>query len=107
VPHDGTPATSSTTIDAFGPHLQADSVRSAETVRNLSPRRMAEVSARQPRFTKEEAIAKALGVTSPVGTPEAARSPLTPREREIARLVAEGLSNRSIAQKLVISPRNS
>lgn len=95
-----------TTIDAFGPHLQADSVHSAETVRNhLSPRRMAEVSARQPRFTKEEAIAKALGVTSPVGSPEAARSLLTPREREIARLVAEGLSNRSIAQTLVISPR--
>jgi len=95
-----------TRIDAFGPHLQADSVQSAETVRNhLSPRRMAELSAQQPRFTKEDAIAKALGVTSPAGSPEAARSLLTPREREIAQLVAEGLSNRSIAQTLVISPR--
>ncbi|QCB98872.1 LuxR family transcriptional regulator [Arthrobacter sp. PAMC25564] len=101
-----------TTIDAFGPHLKADSAQSAETVLNhLSPRRMAELSAKQPRLTKEEAIAMALGVTSPVppvsavGGASAAKSPLTPREREIARLVAEGLSNRSIAQTLVISPR--
>jgi predicted ATPase/DNA-binding CsgD family transcriptional regulator len=95
-----------TTIEALGEHLQADSVRSAETVRNhLSPRRMAEVSARQPRFNIERAIAKALGVTSSVGGPEPVGPQLTPREREIARLVAEGLSSRSIAQTLMISPR--
>ncbi|MBO1268000.1 helix-turn-helix transcriptional regulator [Arthrobacter sp. PO-11] len=66
---------------------------------------MAELLAQQPRLTKEEAITKALGVKPSVGSQAAAKSPLTPREREIARLVAEGLSNRSIAETLVISPR--
>ena len=55
-----------TTVDAFGPHLRADSVRSAETVRNhLGGHRMAEIAAQQPSMTKDEAIAKALGVTAP------------------------------------------
>jgi predicted ATPase/DNA-binding CsgD family transcriptional regulator len=34
----------------------------------------------------------------------ASASPLTPREREIAALIARGLSNRGIADELVISP---
>lgn len=95
-----------TTVDAFGPHLRADSVRSAETVRNhMGEHRMAELAAKQPSMTKDEAIAKALGVTPPARTQAAVTSPLTAREREIAALVAEGLSNRAIAQALVISPR--
>jgi DNA-binding NarL/FixJ family response regulator len=31
-------------------------------------------------------------------------SPLTPREHEIVRLIAQGLSNKEIADELVISP---
>lgn len=31
--------------------------------------------------------------------------PLTPREFEVAQLIAEGLSNRAIAERLVISAR--
>jgi non-specific serine/threonine protein kinase len=37
----------------------------------------------------------------------AAPSPLTARQQEVARLVAEGLTDRQIAARLVISPRTA
>ncbi|GAB3761027.1 non-specific serine/threonine protein kinase [Nocardioides ginsengisegetis] len=57
-----------------------------------------------------EAVAYALGEPAPV--PAVARrsqseSPLTPREREVAGLVAQGASNRDIAARLVISERTA
>ncbi|WP_284988103.1 MULTISPECIES: ATP-binding protein [unclassified Arthrobacter] len=94
-----------TTIDAFGPHLKADSLLASGAVRkHLSPRRLAELAATRARVTKVDAIALALGSPS-AAAPDETKSPLTPRESEVARLVGEGLSNRSIAQTLVISPR--
>ena len=38
-------------------------------------------------------------------SPESAYATLTPREQEIMRMLAEGLSNREVADKLFISPR--
>ncbi|WP_248961964.1 ATP-binding protein [Sphaerisporangium perillae] len=62
------------------------------------------------RLSLEEALAYAMEESAPaVPSPGAAAtpSPLTRRETEIARLVAEGLSNKAIATSLVIAQRTA
>jgi len=64
------------------------------------------------RFTLERALAYALDEEPDAGLPrqrrpEDAPATLTRREREIAGLVAEGMSNRQIAAKLVIAQRTA
>jgi DNA-binding CsgD family transcriptional regulator len=49
------------------------------------------------------ALLRALGVTPPAGPLTAA--PLSGRERDVLLLVAEGLTNRQIAERLFVSPR--
>lgn len=52
-----------------------------------------------------QAVAVATGVDVEIGEPPPQRhNVLTPREHQIAELVAEGLTNRQIAQRLVIAP---
>jgi non-specific serine/threonine protein kinase len=50
----------------------------------------------------DEAVADALALEPPPMA-RAQSSPLTPREKEVARLIAEGRSNREIARALVIA----
>jgi len=53
----------------------------------------------------EEAVRYALRGRGHRGRPAAGWRSLTPAEREVARLVADGLANREIADKLFVSPR--
>ncbi len=94
-----------TTVAAFGPTFsphRADCVSRIELA--LGERGL--LTARQ-RF-RYQSIAEAIAaVLDEPGAPGAgaADSPLTAREGQIAGLIAEGMSNRAIAERLVISPR--
>ncbi|UYP20409.1 LuxR C-terminal-related transcriptional regulator [Rhodococcus sp. Z13] len=107
-----------TTVAAFGPHIERDSLAverrlrsvlgedgfarlagpldDGTTIEQVVDRALAPHATPPPRGTSQS---RAGGTT---GRPE---SPLTKRESEVARLVADGLSNRAIAERLVISRR--
>ncbi|MEV0078484.1 LuxR C-terminal-related transcriptional regulator [Nocardia neocaledoniensis] len=70
------------------------------TIAALGPGEYAAAFARGRAMPLAEAVALALAPTTVSAT-----APLTPREYEVATLVADGLTNREIAAKLVIAPR--
>ena len=59
----------------------------------------------QATATAEGLAAACGGIKTPALTLAAQPLPMTTREREIANLAAQGLSNREIADRLVVSPR--
>ncbi|MBS4727438.1 AAA family ATPase [Mycobacterium sp. SM1] len=94
-----------TTVDAFGPGIRTDSVTAIEQItRALGHKRIDDVFARSANLGKDAAIELALGGVRTVQRITEPAS-LTKREREIAELIAQGMSNRAIAEALVISPR--
>ncbi|MFE7837329.1 LuxR C-terminal-related transcriptional regulator [Streptomyces sp. NPDC057474] len=100
-----------TTILAFGPHLGRHHTHCEEAVVGaLGPAAYEKAVTEGGRHaTPGRAIAYALGGAADADAEPAApatpTSPLTRREREVAALVAKGMSNRLIAGTLVLSPR--
>ncbi|WP_327731397.1 LuxR C-terminal-related transcriptional regulator [Streptomyces sp. NBC_00487] len=97
-----------TPIATFGPHMAEQHAQCEEDVTwALGPAAYEQALAEGGSHRgPDEAIAYALLRAEPEPTAAApALSPLTPREQEVAALVAKGMSNRQIASSLGRSPR--
>ncbi|MEU9880913.1 ATP-binding protein [Streptomyces phaeochromogenes] len=96
-----------TTISTFGPHMAEQHAQCEEgIVRALGPAAYEELLVEGGNHRcPDDAIAFALRTEHEPTVTAAAPSPLTRREREVAALVAKGMSNRQIASALGRSPR--
>jgi predicted ATPase/DNA-binding CsgD family transcriptional regulator len=98
-----------TAMHSFGAAMERDSIAAAQLAeRVLGPRRFTELRAEGRALDMAGAIA--LGTDGPDGVRPAPSEvadvvALSRREAEVARLIAQGLSNRAIAESLVLSVR--
>ncbi|MFJ3804349.1 ATP-binding protein [Streptomyces sp. NPDC090088] len=98
-----------TSISAFGPRAAEDHVRCEKAVASaLGPEAYARALEEGSRHESPSlAIPYALDFSHEPTVPTAVAGPLTRREREVAALVAQGMSNRQIASTLRLSPRTA
>jgi non-specific serine/threonine protein kinase len=76
--------------------------------RKLGPNHVASAREKGAAMSREEAAAFALDEAPPKNcSPRSEMARLTKREREVAALVAEGLTNKAIAESLVVSQRTA
>jgi len=97
------------TPPAVFPELSVQHELYLERVRSaLGETRFTTAFGRGEQMPVEDGVAYALGQPRPSSPPSRAErtgKPLTPRERQVAELLARGLSNREISVALVISQR--
>lgn len=97
-------------ISYFGPHFASDHARGERrVVEVVHAERWQALMTEGGQWDLQRALSEAIGQHSVVAAAGASRhggkSSLTPREREVADLIADGLSNRAIATTLIVSPR--
>ncbi|MFI6776058.1 ATP-binding protein [Nocardia sp. NPDC050412] len=96
-----------TSITAFGPQLGAQHSACERTLtQSLRQAEQRAETARGAALDHAQAIGYALDPNQTAQEPdEQQNTELTTRERQVAEFVAQGLSNRQIAERLVLSPR--
>ena len=88
----------------YGQHLRREGQRVAAREQLRMALERFEALGAEPWAERARAELRASGETARRRTPEAAAT-LTPQERQIARLVGQGLTNKEVAAQLYLSPR--